>query len=147
MGVVAEVEAGPAAAGAGTRAGGGGGALVAAAVALAAARVTAKGMLGLVGEGSHLDLFEGLAVSPSSSVCCRVLLLLKLLPALTLFLGNVAAPSAVAAVAPIVPVVVGSVTTSATAASACLPATPAASSPCMAAPTTTETPGRFVVSI
>ena len=120
---------------------------MAATVALAAARVTAKGMLGLVGEGSHLDLFEGLAVSPSSSVCCRVLLLLELLPTLTLVLGDGAAPSAVAAVAPIVPVVVGSVTSSATAASACLPAAPATSSLCTAAPATTGTPGRFIVSI
>ena len=41
-------------------------ALVTAAVALAAARATAKGMEGLVGEGSHLDLFCGLPDSPSS---------------------------------------------------------------------------------
>ena len=31
-------------------------------------------MLGLDGEGSHLDLFLGLPVSPSSSVACLILL-------------------------------------------------------------------------
>ena len=46
--------------------GSGWGALVAAAVALAAAKATAYGMQGLDGEGSHLDLFFGLPVSPSS---------------------------------------------------------------------------------
>ena len=48
-------------------------ALVTAAVALAAARATAKGMVGLTGEGSHLVLFGGLAGSPPSWVAWRVL--------------------------------------------------------------------------
>ena len=48
-------------------------ALVTAAVALAAARVTAKGIVGLTGEGSHLVLFGGLAGSPPSWVAWRVL--------------------------------------------------------------------------
>ena len=48
---------------------------MAAAVALAAAKATANGILGLDGEGSHLDLFLGLPVSPfSSSVACLILL-------------------------------------------------------------------------
>ena len=55
-------------------AGGGWEALLTAAVALAAARATAKGMDGLAGEGSHLDLFTGLSDSPPSWVACRVLL-------------------------------------------------------------------------
>ena len=48
-------------------------ALLTAAVALAAARATAKGMVGLAGEGSHLDLFVGLTGSPPSWVAWRVL--------------------------------------------------------------------------
>merc|ERR1711954_590813 len=48
-------------------------ALDTAAVALAAARATAKGMVGLTGAGSHLVLFGGLAGSPPSWVAWRVL--------------------------------------------------------------------------
>ena len=50
-------------------------ALPMAAAALAAAKATAKGIVGLAGDGSHLDLLMGLPVSPSPSVGCRVLLL------------------------------------------------------------------------
>ena len=96
-------------------------ALVTAAAALAAAKATAKGMEGLEGKGSHLDLFSGLPDSPSSScVDCRVLLgawiglaglgpvlgevlveveSLILLPALTQVLGDGSAGTATSTVA------------------------------------------------
>ena len=49
-------------------------ALPTAAAALAAAKATAKGIVVLAGEGSHLDLLLGLLGSPPSSVGCLVLL-------------------------------------------------------------------------
>ena len=108
-------------------AGGGWEALPIAAAALAAAKATAKGIVGLAGEGSHLDLLLGLPDSPPSCVGCRVLL-----HALG-WTGSAAATIA---------------------ASACLPAATAASSPlgtaasCLSPATpATETPERYVVSV
>ena len=156
-------------------AGGGWATLPIAAAALAAAKVTAKGILGLTGEGSHLDLLVGLPVSPPSSVGCRVLLLaagwavwlklglgvvLCLLPTLTQVLGEDSAPATVATVAPAVTAAVaiagdGDGSAAATiAASACLPAAVSASSllgtaPSCLCPATpaTEAPERYSVSV
>ena len=138
-------------------------ALPMAAAALAAAKATAKGIAGLAGDGSHLDLLLGLPVSPSPSVGCRVLLalcwvswlgvILCLLPSLTQVPGE--GPAVVPAVA--IVAAAGSVA-AAVAASACLPATVAASSHpdtaasclCPSAPASTPaagTPERYDVSV
>ena len=108
-------------------AGGGWEALPIAAVALAAAKATAKGIVGLAGEGSHLDLLMGLPDSPPSSVGCRVLLqalgwtawlwlgmgvVLCLLPTLTQVLGEDSSSSAVATVAAAVAVTVATAASS-----------------------------------
>ena len=165
---------------AGVRAGGGLGwaggsweALPIAAVALAAAKATAKGIEGLAGEGSHLDLLTGLSDSPPSWVGCRVLLqalvctaglwlgmgvVLCLLPTLTQVLGEDSSSSAVATVAAAVAVTVAAATSSGAsllaAGDGSAAATVAASSSldttasclCPATPAT-ETPERYVVSI
>ena len=140
-------------------AGGGWEALPIAAVALAAAKATAKGIVGLAGEGSHLDLLIGLPDSPPSWVGCLVLLqalvctaglwlgmgvVLCLLPTLTQVLGE-GSSSAVATVAAAVAVTVAAAASSGAsllvagdgdgsaaatvAASACLPAAAATASP------------------
>ena len=139
-------------------------ALPMAAAALAAAKATAKGIVGLAGDGSHLDLLVGLPVSPSPSVGCRVLLLalfwvswlgiiLCLLPSLTQVPGE--GPAVVPAVA--IVAAAGSVAAAVTT-SACLPAASAASPPsgtatpglCPSAPASTPaagTPERYDVSV
>ena len=152
-------------------AGGGWEALLTAAVALASARATAKGMDGLAGEGSHLDLFMGLPDSPSSCVACRVLLgacvglagtgpvlgevlvvleSLVLLPALTQVLGDGSATTSLSASSGTATSAAPSAITATAAAAASSGASSgtAVSCPCVAvAAPTTEVPESYFVSI